>query len=69
MDRFPSFIAKKGMTGVIVAVPDSDHANLAVRLDDHLDGAEEWDNEVHWIEDLDDDDVHGDIKICDGGSG
>ena len=50
-DRYPHFIAPRGATGVVVdtGAPEV----FAVRLDHHLHGAEEWDNEVHWY-DVDD---------------
>ena len=45
VDRFPHFIAPQGAQGTLVI---SEPAVVAVRLDEHLDGAEEWDNEVCW---------------------
>ena len=66
VDRYPSFIAKKGMEGTVVAIPGPDDMNLAVKMDDHIDGAEEWDNEVHWIEDLDMEWVNGDLEVIGG---
>jgi hypothetical protein len=49
VDRYPHFIAPNGATGTVV-----DHGDpsivLAVRLDDRLAGAEDWDNEVHWLD-------------------
>ncbi len=49
VDRYPHFIAREGSTGV---VSHSDDENFWVKLDDHLDGAEEWDNEVQWFGDF-----------------
>jgi hypothetical protein len=45
IDRFPNFIARKGMTGTVVQ-----HGGycVCVRMDLHLAGAEEWDNEIEW---------------------
>lgn len=67
VDRYPSFIARKGLVGTIVSTPGPDHMNLAVKMDEHLNGAEEWDNEIHWIEDLDMEWVHGDLEIIEPG--
>lgn len=44
-ERFPHFIARAGSTGVVNHDP---HDGIAVKLDRHLPGAEEWDNEVIW---------------------
>jgi hypothetical protein len=45
VERYPHFIAERGRAGVVVeATPDA----VSVRLDEHLPGAEEWDNEVCW---------------------
>lgn len=45
VDRYPHFIAAKGMVGV---VSHADEHTVCVRMDEHLPGAEEWDNEVVW---------------------
>ena len=45
VDRFPHFIAPKGATGTIVI---SDTELVAARMDEKIDGCEEWDNEVCW---------------------
>jgi len=49
VDRYPHFIAPRGATGTVV-----DHGDpqivLAVRLDEPVAGAEDWDNEVHWLD-------------------
>ena len=47
--RYPHFIAPAGAEGVVVDVGDS-QVLLAVRLDEPVPGAEEWGNEVHWLE-------------------
>lgn len=49
VERYPHFIAKKGSTGVVTS---SDEDNLWVKMDEHLDGAEEWDNEIQWFDDF-----------------
>ena len=49
VDRFPHFVAPAGSTGTVVDVGDSQIV-LAVRLDEPVDGAEDWDNEVHWTD-------------------
>lgn len=43
VERYPFFIAPKGSTGTIV---HADAEMIAIRLDEFLPGAEEWDNEV-----------------------
>ena len=48
VERFPDFIARAGVTGVVVRV-DSDA--ITVRLFMWLRGAEEWGNEVQWYRD------------------
>lgn len=45
VDRYPHFIAPEGAEGTITSV---DEYNICLRMDDHLPGAEEWDNEVCW---------------------
>lgn len=49
VDRYPHFIAAAGSKGTIVE--DSAEA-VSLRLDDPLAGAEEWDNEIVWTEEL-----------------
>ena len=49
VERFPDFIAPKGATGTVV-MAERDGA-LAVRMDQAITGAEEWDNEIHWHDD------------------
>jgi hypothetical protein len=43
IDRFPHFIANKGEMGKVVDVTDD---FVSVKMDNHISGAEEWDNEV-----------------------
>ena len=45
VDRYPHFIAPQGATGTLVT---SAPGVVAMYLDEHLDGAEEWGNEVRW---------------------
>lgn len=45
IDRFPDFIADRGMTGTVI---ESDAHMFAVRMDAVIEGAEEWDNAVCW---------------------
>ncbi len=45
VDRYPHFIAPEGATGRVLF---NESALFSVRLDKHLPGAEEWENEVHW---------------------
>lgn len=53
VERYPHFVAPAGAVGTVV---DHGDPNLyAVRLDELLEGAEEWANEVHWILDAGDD--------------
>ena len=59
-ERFPHFIAPKGAVGVVTVADD--HL-FAVKLDTHLDGCEEWDNEVCWVPE-DDEGVTKDGVAC-----
>lgn len=45
VDRFPDFVAAPGLTGVVTAV---DQSGVWARMDQHIIGAEHWDNQVHW---------------------
>jgi hypothetical protein len=47
VDRFPHFIARSGMTGVVSVSTENE---LAVKMDEPLNGAEEWDNQVWWYD-------------------
>jgi hypothetical protein len=46
VDRFPDFIASEGTTGTVTDV-ESD-GTIIVLMDQHIDGAEKWDNHVWW---------------------
>ena len=49
VERFPHFIARKGLTGVVVETGASDWPkSIAVKMDEPLDGCEEWDNHIIW---------------------
>lgn len=41
VERFPMFIVKRGLTGTVT---EADADMIALTLDEHIDGAEEWDN-------------------------
>jgi len=45
VERFPHFIAKKGMKGTVIL---NDNDTIAVKLDEKLIGCEEWDNCIEW---------------------
>jgi len=51
VERFPDFIAKTGMTGYI---NNLDQRNgrffVSARMDETIEGAEAWDNEIWWEE-------------------
>jgi len=47
VERFPHFVAHKGMQGTVDLV-DNDTGFLSVEMDDHIDGCEEWDNCIDW---------------------
>jgi hypothetical protein len=46
VERFPFFIARAGMTGSVIY---DDGNEVLLRMDELLDGAEEWDNYIQWI--------------------
>ena len=66
VDRFPHFIAAAGSTGTVVDVA-GDMSIFAVRLDEPLAGAEEWDNEVHWYIENGDDEPERDLEPAEAG--
>jgi hypothetical protein len=45
VDRFPNFRAQAGLTGTVTFNDDS---GIRARMDDHILGAEHWDNQIHW---------------------
>jgi len=57
VDRYPHFRARAGMTGTVVTVgPDP----VVVRMDEYLEGCEEWDNAILWSND---DDPMDDLEV------
>lgn len=48
VDRYPHFLAPMGATGTVVV---SEEQIFAVKMDETLEGCEEWDNEIVWYED------------------
>lgn len=61
VDRFPDFIARKGMVGTVCTV-EIDGA-LAVKMDDTIAGCEEWDNQVWWTFDFHLEDIADDLAM------
>lgn len=47
VERFPHFLIEAGATGTVVEVSAS---LIALRMDDFVPGAEEWDNELCWTD-------------------
>lgn len=45
VDRYPHFLIPSGKTGTVTEAYDG---LIRVRMDEHVPGAEEWDNEVVW---------------------
>ena len=50
VDRFPHFIARKGATGTVTDVERD--GTIVALMDQHIDGAEEWENRVWWESDF-----------------
>lgn len=67
VDRYPYFVAKAGSTGTVISVSADSEAflspRLVVRMDEPITGAEEWDNEVHWYDYDERDDIAADLGI------
>lgn len=53
VDRYPHFVAPANATGTVVDTGDQNV--FAVRLDAPVAGAEDWDNQVLWALDADED--------------
>lgn len=51
VDRYPHFVAKAGLTGTLVELT-KEHA--LVKMDAPLEGSEDWDNCIMWINDFSD---------------
>lgn len=49
VERYPHFVVPEGRTGTVTV---SDEKVIRVKLDEALDGAGEWENEVHWYSDM-----------------
>lgn len=47
VERWPFFVAPAGAVGTVTYADDH---TVCLRMDDHLPGAEEWDNEIVWSE-------------------
>lgn len=45
VDRYPHFVVPTGAEGTVVK---NNEELLAVRIDTEVEGADEWNNEVHW---------------------
>ena len=45
VDRFPDFLAPIGLTGIVTTADDN---GVWSRMDQHIVGAEQWDNQLHW---------------------
>jgi hypothetical protein len=45
VDRFPDFLAPADLTGVVTAVDDN---GVWGRMDQHIAGAQQYDNQIHW---------------------
>lgn len=45
VDRFPHFLANAGLTGTLIECTDK---CATIKMDEHLNGAEEWDNCIHF---------------------
>jgi hypothetical protein len=53
VDRFPHFVAKEGSYGTVIDI-DGEYS-ISIKMDDHIDGCEEWDNSIIWsIDDCED---------------
>ena len=62
VERFPQFIAKKGERGIIVEVNEE---QISAKMDNKIDGAEEWDNCLQWYKSDDSiKDVNEDIQLA-----
>jgi hypothetical protein len=63
--RYPSFLAAAGMIGTVI---EADEGLVRLKMDEHLDGAEAWDNCIEWVREDDeyiDDDLNGGDRVRD----
>jgi hypothetical protein len=44
VDRFPDFMARAGLTGTVTITK----GGVWAKMDQHIPGAEEWDNQLYW---------------------
>lgn len=58
VDRFPHFIAAKGMEGTVTVCEDD--LPVCVLMDDEIQGAGDWGNEIHWFDDMN---IHDDVEV------
>ncbi len=65
VERYPFFVARKGMTGVITVVEPN---TIIVKLDDPLCGAQDWNNSVYWEKDFTLEDVVADLELLEARS-
>lgn len=59
IDRFPHFIVRPGMEGIVTICNEQ---TIAVKMDEPIKGAEEWNNEVIWS-DVDRGGVLNDLEV------
>lgn len=45
VDRLPDFLVEAGKTGTVTCANERE---VYVQMDDKIDGAEEWDNQIIW---------------------
>lgn len=65
INREPHFVVPAGATGVMQrpALTDDGKLFVAMKLDDPIDGAELFEGEVHWVEDVTFLDFESDVLI------
>ena len=59
VERFPEFICDAGAIGTVV---ESESDFLRVKMDQHIPGAEEWDNCIIWVH-PEDGEIDGDLEV------
>jgi hypothetical protein len=68
VDRFPHFLVEAGALGTVSHTPGGDPSGtLCVRMDEHVAGAEDWENEIVWSVG-DGDDPLRDLEIVEASS-
>ncbi|HEY7195490.1 MAG TPA: hypothetical protein VH439_17235 [Gemmatimonadales bacterium] len=63
VDRYPHFVARAGLTGVVTDAGDEIGGTIAVKVDTPLAGAEAWNNEVWWTEPEERDEIGNDLEV------